>query len=78
MNNSHINQDTSAKEDYNKEPVFYCAQCLSLRIKSVPMMEGMDYCDECNSTNIEESSIEEWEARYKERYGHRFLEKPIY
>ena len=28
-------------EEYNKEPVFYCKHCLSLKIKMVPNMEEL-------------------------------------
>lgn len=61
--------------DYNEMPVLYCKHCLSLKIRCVPRMEDSDYCDECGSTNVGECSIEEWEALYKNRYGHRFLDE---
>lgn len=64
--------------DYDSIPVFYCKQCLSLKIKGVPSIPGMDYCDECNSTNIEKTTIEEWEKLYEQRYGYKYLNKPIY
>lgn len=64
--------------DYDSIPVYYCKQCLSLKIKGVPSIPGMDYCDDCNSTNIEQTSIEEWEKMYQQRYGYKFLEKPKY
>lgn len=38
----------------------------------------MDYCDDCNSTNIEQCHIEEWEKMYQERYGYKLLDKPEY
>ena len=60
---------------YNKEPVYYCKSCLSLKIRNIVSMEDSDYCDECGSTNIETCSIEEWEDKYKEKTGHRFLDK---
>jgi len=62
-------------DTYNDIPVFYCKKCLSLNIKSVI---GMDYCSDCNSTNIEQCHIEEWEKMYQERYGYKLLEKPEY
>lgn len=70
MNNS----STEKKEEYNAVPVLYCKNCLSLRIRSVPM-EISDFCDDCGSTNIVETSIEEWEELYKKRFGHRYLEE---
>lgn len=63
------------KEDYNMEPVFYCKNCLSLRIRDVEHIDNSEYCDECGSTDIQQTSIEEWEALYQTKYGHRFLDK---
>lgn len=59
-------------EDYNNEPVFYCKHCLSLKIKIVG---GYDFCDDCGSTAIETTHIENWERLYEEQYGTRFLEE---
>ena len=57
--------------EYNKEPVFYCKHCLSLNIRSI---SGMDYCDKCSATDIEQCHIEEWENLYVQKYGHKFLD----
>lgn len=70
MDNSCIEQSSQ----YN-DKVFYCKSCLSLRVKTVAVNSGLDYCDECGSTDIGETSIEEWERLYKERYGFYFLDK---
>lgn len=61
------------KELYNAIPVFYCKQCLSLRIKSLPGTDDIDFCDECNSTNIESTDIFTWQQMYKDRYGNNYL-----
>jgi len=63
------------KEEYNNVPVFYCKNCLSLRIRDVESIEDSEYCDGCGSTDIEQTSIEQWDAMYIERYGHSFLDK---
>lgn len=63
--------------DYNDEPVFYCKSCLSLKIKTVASGLDLDYCDECGCTDIEEASIEEWQALYRERYGFDYLTKEL-
>ena len=57
-------------EEFNKEPVFYCTKCLSLKIKS--LNEDIDYCDDCGSTDIETTDIYTWEKMYKERFGKEF------
>ena len=62
------------QKQYDEEPVFYCKNCLSLKIRSVPNMEDSEFCDECSSTDIGQCSIEEWEQMYKQRYGHSYLE----
>lgn len=64
-----------ANEDFNKIPVFYCRECLSLRIMRVANMDDACYCDECGSADIVESTIEEWEALYEKRYGFKYLNK---
>ena len=67
-----------AHDYYNQEPVYYCKQCLSLRIKSIPDVPDTDFCDACNSTNIGTTNIKVWEDLYKERYGYRYLNKQEY
>lgn len=57
---------------YNEEPVYYCKHCLSLRIKTAPHCD-LPYCESCNSTFVDQISIEEWESLYKERYGINYL-----
>lgn len=61
--------DTSMTEDYNLEPVHYCEKCLSLRIMA---LDGNDYCDICGSTDIEITTINNWEKLYKDKYGKDF------
>lgn len=65
----------NSKQEYNKEPVFYCKNCLSLKIKTVQVDSNLDYCDECGSTDIAQTSIEEWRDIYKNRYGTDYLNK---
>jgi len=60
---------------YNDEMVFYCKKCLSLRIKSVPDMEDLNYCDECGATSIGETDIETWRQMYKDKFGFDYLDK---
>lgn len=56
--------------EFDSEPVYYCKDCLSLRVVSDA---GIDYCDVCGSTSIGECSIEEWEVLYSERYNKKFI-----
>lgn len=60
-----------SQEEYNKEPVYYCSHCLSLKIRDV---NGVEFCDDCNSTDIETSSISDWEEKYDKQYGHKFIQ----
>lgn len=64
-----------SKEEYNKEPVFYCKNCLSLKIRDVRRIADSEYCDECSSTDIGTANIEEWEAMYVARFGHKYTDK---
>lgn len=61
--------------DYNSEPVYYCKHCLSLKIFDVEGIPDSEYCDECGSTDIEQTSIEDWENLYVQKYGHSFIKK---
>jgi len=63
------------KEEYNTEPVFYCRRCLSLKVRDVKHLDNSEYCDECGSTDVEQTSIENWDAMYVKKYGHHYLEK---
>jgi len=58
------------KEEYNKEPVYYCKKCLSLKVRAVA---DMSYCDDCGSTEIDEINIREWEKLYEKKVGVNFL-----
>lgn len=59
--------------DYDSEPVVYCSNCLSLKIKHNDALD-MDYCD-CGCTDIKECMPEEWEKLYEKKYGKKYLEK---
>lgn len=65
--------DRPLKEEYDKEPVYYCTKCLSLGIRS--MGDIIDYCDDCGSTEIAQTDIHTWEAMYEKKYGTKFLNK---
>lgn len=44
-------------QQYNEESVEYCTVCHSLRIKEVG---DTAYCDECGSTDIDNTNIKQW------------------
>lgn len=57
----------NTKDDYNSEPVFYCKNCLSLRVMILD--DDTEYCDECGCTEMESSSIEDWQKLYNKKYN---------
>lgn len=65
-----IERDTLTTEDYNAIPVYYCKNCLSLKIRVLG--EYSEYCDECGSTDIDRTHIDTWREMYKEKYGREF------
>lgn len=62
------------KSEYNKEPVFYCKHCLSLKIRDAGLPDLL-YCDDCGCSEILSTDIDNWENTYKEKYGFKFLDK---
>lgn len=61
--------DAKRLEEYNNEPVYYCRHCLSLRIKTTC---GEDFCDNCNSTDIDSCHISEWQDMMNKRFNKQF------
>lgn len=70
MNNSRTIEEQHKHDEYNAEPVVYCAECLSLRILTV---DGIDYCDKCGSTCTKEANIFDWEKMYAAKYAGSYL-----
>ena len=60
------------KEEYNKEPVHYCKDCLSLRILG---MDNYNFCDSCGSTNIDTASIDDWNEMYFKKHKYYYIEE---
>ena len=56
------------RSKYDEDPVYYCKDCMSLRIKRVA---GQDYCDECGNADIGKMDIEDWLKAKEERYGRK-------
>lgn len=63
------------RDPYDEEPVYYCKRCLSLNIRQLIGVAGMDYCEDCGAVDIGTADIEEWEELYKQKYGIPFLQK---
>lgn len=61
-------------EEYNKEDVHYCKDCLSLKIRYIKGIIDSDYCDECGSTKVDTMPINEWINLYKDTYGEEYVE----
>lgn len=61
------------ENEYNDIPVYYCKNCLSLKVKTVMIDSDLDYCDDCGSTEIGEAHIEEWKDLYRKRYGFDYI-----
>lgn len=59
------------KPELDDEPVYYCRSCHSLKILVNEHLasEGWDgaYCGDCSSTDIGQTSIEDWLAEEERR-----------
>ena len=66
--------DHQNPNDYDSEPVRYCARCYSLKIKYEEAIDS-DCCMECGCSDMRESTIDEWERLYEKRYGQKYVVK---
>jgi ribosomal protein L37AE/L43A len=48
-------ENKTTTEEYNNIPVHYCSKCLSLKIMNYD--NSISYCDDCGSTEIESTHI---------------------
>ena len=60
--------------EYDLEPVKYCARCYSLKIKYEETTDS-EYCGDCGCSDVLTSPIDVWEKLYENRYGHKFAVK---
>lgn len=60
--------------DYDSEPVEYCARCYSLKILHDDTTDT-DICSVCGNTDMATTTIDKWERLYEGRYGHSFISK---
>ena len=61
-------------KDYDSEPVKFCSKCYSLKVTYEDAL-GLECCADCGSSEISEASLEEWEKKYVQRYGHKLVVK---
>lgn len=66
--------DKIKKEEFDKIPVYYCKQCLSLAIMNTEE-DGIDYCNNCYSADIGITDIYNWKELYKQKYNNLEKEK---
>lgn len=66
--------DIQKLKDFNSDPVIFCSKCYSLKIIHEDTVNS-DCCGECGCSDLSTSTIDEWEKLYKNRYGHRYIEK---
>lgn len=59
------------KDQYDEIPVYYCKDCLSLKVNGE--IENCPYCEDCNNTSIAQTDIHTWERLYQEKYGYSYL-----
>lgn len=60
--------------DYDSEPIVFCAKCFSPKIKHEDSLD-IDYCGDCGCSYTKEASVYEWENLYEKRYGHKYVVK---
>ena len=60
------------KEDYNKEPIHFCEECLSPAIEWSDIDE-LYQCNDCGSIVQVTSSLEVWEDKFASVYGKSYL-----
>lgn len=58
--------------NYDDEPVVYCSRCFSLKIQHEDIFDT-DCCLDCGCTDTKVASFEEWERKYEQKYGHKFV-----
>lgn len=63
-----------SSNEYDLEPVKYCARCYSLKIKYEETTDS-EYCGDCGCSDTMTASIEEWEKLYEKRYGSKYTVK---
>ena len=59
-------------KEYDEEPVYYCSNCLSLKI--INLTDNQCFCDICGNMDIESTDIDTWQEMYRKKYKHNFLE----
>lgn len=63
----------SRENEEEEDAWMFCARCYSIRFKYEDSI-GMECCKDCGCTDFRQSTFEEWNSLYKNRYGHPYLE----
>jgi len=63
-----------SKMDELEDPVFYCQHCLNLKIMQAEKTNQC-YCGVCGNLDILLTDISDWETKYINRYGKKYLEQ---
>lgn len=63
-------------KEYDEEPVEYCKNCYSLKIRYEEITDS-DCCMECGCSDIATATIDEWERMYERRYGKKFVDRKV-
>lgn len=60
------------KEEYNKELIHFCSDCLSPAI-IWDELEEIYVCKDCGGINQSKASLETWEDKFDSYYGNSYL-----
>lgn len=70
---SHLqDKESYTPEEIDTIDVFWCNDCLSLKVRRLDVDTNFCYCDDCFSTEIEQGNIKSWEylnELKKSKYG---------
>lgn len=67
------NSNNNRRNKYDDEPIHFCTNCLSLKIKEIGDNTNFYACLDCGCTEIEEDDLDEWIRLYNVKYGKPFL-----
>ena len=66
------NVDRSRANPYNKLPIHFCEECLSIKIVDGGEFLG-EYCGVCGSQNVRVETMDTYDSLYRRRYGIKYF-----